>query len=127
MFRYPDLEVVVSELDYVGFHVKDMGLLSSALARPAASAFGADAYPTFELKAAALVHSIVKNHPMMDGNKRSSWIVLNLFCALNRCTLVATTDEAFDFILGVATDQLDLEGMAAWLSQHLVKVGLKGD
>ena len=127
MTRYLDLEVIVTQLTAEGLIVKDLGLLSSALARPQASAFGADAYPTFELKAAALVHSIVKNHPMMDGNKRSYWFVLMSFCLLNDSMVVATADEAFDFILGVATDKLDLEAMAAWVSQHLVKVGLNGD
>lgn len=127
MYRYLDLEVIVANLKAEGFIIKDLGLLSSALERPRASAFGEDAYPTFELKAAALVHSIVKNHPMMDGNKRSSWFILNSFCLLNDAIVDCTIDEAFDFILGVATDRLDLEAMAAWLASHLVKVGLNGD
>ena len=127
MTNFPDLEVVLAELDYLGLRIKDVGLLASALSRPQASAFGADAYPDFELKAAALLHSMIKNHPMIDGNKRAAWIVLNFFCALNDYDIVVGQDDAFAFIIGVATDQRDLPAMAAWLAQHLVKVGLNGD
>jgi death on curing protein len=116
---YIDPEVLLAQLTRVGFMVRDPGLLLSALARPETSLFGSDAYPTLSLKAAALMDSIVNNHPMMDGNKRSSWLAANIFLELNGFELVATTDDAFDFILTIATGDADLERIAGWIEHHL--------
>ena len=119
MTLYPDPEIVIAQLTRVGFFVRDSGLLLSSLARPATSLFGEDAYATLALKTAALMDSIVNNHPMMDGNKRSSWFVANFFVELNGYEIVATEDEAFAFILSIATGNQPLEDAAAWLESHL--------
>ena len=68
MIVYLNLEVISSQLVQVGFFIKDIGLLDSALARPKTSLYGEDAYKTLELKGAALMHSIIKNHPMIDSS-----------------------------------------------------------
>lgn len=120
MFRYLDTEVLIKYLQLEGFHVKDAGLLDAALNRPRASVFGEDAYPTLALKAAAQTQSIIKNHPMVDGNKRSAWFALNSFLAWNQCLIVATNEESFDFVIAVATDLYDLGEMASWIDQRLV-------
>ena len=60
--------------------VRDLGLIDSAVARPRSSAFGEDAYPTIELKAAALLHSLAANHGLVDGNKRLAWLSTTVFC-----------------------------------------------
>lgn len=117
--RYLSLGVMVKYLTHVGFMVRDLGLLDAALSRPKTRLFGNDAYPTLELKAASLMHSLVKNHALMDGNKRSSWFALNAFLLLNGFELDVTESEAFEFILSVATDGVDLDGMASWISSHL--------
>ena len=117
--RYLSLGVLVKYLTQVGFVVRDVGLLDAALARPRARLFGSDAYPTLELKAASLMHSLVKNHALADGNKRSSWFALNAFLLLNGFELVVSESAAFEFILGVANDDLDLQEMASWISSHL--------
>jgi death-on-curing protein len=111
-------EVLISQ----GFMIKDSGLLDSAVNRPRASVFGTDAYATLELKAAAMTQSIIKNHPMIDGNKRSAWIALNYFLVLNGSTLAVSQEQAFDFVIGVATDLLSLEDMATWISAHRVSL-----
>jgi death-on-curing protein len=116
---YIDPEILLAQLTRVGFLVRDPGLLLSALARPETSLFGTDAYPTLPLKTAALMDSIINNHPMMDGNKRSSWFAANIFVELNGFELVAGTDEAFDFVLSVATGEAELETIAAWIGEHL--------
>jgi death-on-curing protein len=118
MIIYLNLEVLSSQLVQVGFHIKDIGLLDSALARSKTSLFGEDAYQTLELKGAALMHSIIKNHPMIDGNKRSSWIALNSFFEINGKTINADTEDAFEFVLAVATDAINLEQMASWIKDH---------
>jgi death-on-curing protein len=117
--KYLELETSVKQLTRVGFVVRDIGLLEGALSRPRASVFGEDAYQTLELKAAALMHSVVKNHALVDGNKRSSWFLLNNFVELNGFLIVSAQREAFDFILAVATDELNLEQMAEWISDRL--------
>ena len=119
MTLYPDPEIVIAQLTRVGFFVRDSGLLLSSLARPATSLFGEDAYATLALKTAALMDSIVNNHPMTDGNKRSSWFVANFFVELNGYEIVATEDEAFAFILSIATGNQPLEDVALWLESHL--------
>lgn len=122
MFRYLDTEVLIKYLQLEGFYVKDAGLLDAALNRPRASVFGEDAYPTLALKAAAQTQLIIKNHPMVDGNKRSSWYALNGFMALNHHLMVATQDEVFDFVIAVATDLYDLDETARWIENHMVSI-----
>lgn len=93
--------------------VRDIGLLESAVARPRASAFGADAYPTLHDKAAALLHSIVRNHALVDGNKRLGLAAVIAFYGLNGRRLTMTNDEAYDFVIAVASGELvDVTEMA---------------
>lgn len=87
--------------------LRDAGLLESALARPRASAFGADAYPDLESKAAALVHSLARNHALVDGNKRLALSGLIAFLGLNARRLTWTNDEAYDVIVAIASGELD--------------------
>lgn len=96
--------------------VRDPGLLDSAAARPRASVFGEDAYPTLELKAAALLHSIARNHALVDGNRRLAWFATTSFLALNRLDLDMSDDEAFDLVIAVAEGRLDVEPIAEALS-----------
>ena len=86
--------------------VRDVGLLESAAARPQASAFGADAYPTLHEKAAALLHSIVRNHALVDGNKRLGLAAVIAFLGLNGYRLTMTNDEAYDFVMAVASAEM---------------------
>ena len=87
--------------------VRDVGLLESALARPQASAFGEDAYPTIHEKAAALLHSIARNHALVDGNKRLALAATIAFYGMNGMRLRLTNDEAYDLVIDVASGRLD--------------------
>jgi death-on-curing protein len=87
--------------------VRDYGLLESAAARPRASAFGADVYPTIDDKAAALVHSLARNHALVDGNKRLALAGLIAFYGVNGLRLTFSNDRAYDFIIEIATGALD--------------------
>ena len=117
--QYLSLEDALQQIAIAGFYVKDAGLLDSALARPQTSVFGEDAYPTLEVKAAAMTHSVIKNHPMVDGNKRTSWFLLNAFLYINGDLLEMSTEEGLEFTLGVATDQLSLEQAAEKIRSHM--------
>jgi len=83
--------------------VRDYGLLESALARPRASVFGQDAYPDLHLKAAALMHSLARNHALVDGNKRLAWTACRTLLAINGQWISAPEDHRFAFVIRVAT------------------------
>jgi death-on-curing protein len=87
--------------------VRDIGLLEAAIHRPRASVFGQDAYPDPFTKAAALLHSLARNHPLVDGNKRLAWLATYVFCAKNGIELDPSDDEAYDLVVSVADGSLD--------------------
>jgi death-on-curing protein len=82
--------------------IRDIGLLQAAAARPQASAFGEEAYPSIDMKAAALLQTIVAGHPLVDGNKRLGWVAVRLFYGLNGLELRPPANDAFDLIVSVA-------------------------
>lgn len=86
--------------------VRDVGLLDSAGSRPRSSAFGADAYPTIPEKAAALLHSLAANHPLVDGNKRLAWLATVVFLDLNGFATDLSDDAAFALVMEAAAGRL---------------------
>ena len=97
--------------------VRDYGLLEAALARPQATAFGQDAYPGMDAKAAALLHSLVKNHALLDGNERLALAATIAFYGLNGRRLTLSNDEAYELIMDVAAGKLDsVDDIAAILA-----------
>ena len=95
--------------------VRDHGLLDSALARPAATVFGQDAYPTLGEKAAALMHSLAGNHALVDGNKRLALGCTLAFLGMNGQRLLLTNDEAYHLVMDVARGRADVPQIAARL------------
>ena len=98
--------------------VRDVGLLDSAVARPATTLLGDDAYPDLWTKAAALLQSLVGNHALIDGNKRLGWTATFVFVALNSDVDVASVDldGAYDLVIDVASDSsLTVDAIAARL------------
>ena len=96
--------------------IRDVGLLGSAAARPQTSAFGEDAYPDIWTKAAALLQSIVKNHPLVDGNKRLGWLAAAVFLELNgiEATSIAN-DDVYDLVMSVASGDHEVDEIAQML------------
>ena len=97
--------------------VQDIGLLDSAAHRPRASFFGRDAYEDLDLKAGALLESIVGNHPLVDGNKRLGWLAVVVFYGLNGTELDAPDNAAYDMVIAVASGRIDHRGAAALLAR----------
>lgn len=96
--------------------VRDLGLLSAAVARPRASAFGDDAYPEIWSKAAALLHSLVKNHALVDGNKRLGWLACAVFLDLNGIDpTTASNDDVFNLVMRAAAEPVEVPEIAAEL------------
>jgi death-on-curing protein len=100
------------------YAVRDYGLLEAALARPRATAFGKDAYPDLDTKAAALMHSIARNHALIDGNKRLTLAAAIAFCGLNGRRLTLTNDEAYGLVTSIDIGQLDTADAIAAVLQH---------
>lgn len=96
--------------------VRDLGLLDSSCARPRSTAFGPDAYPRLEDKAAALLHSLARNHALVDGNKRLAWLATVVFLDLNGRTVELGDDDAFALVMAVAEGSLDVAEIAARLT-----------
>ena len=116
--EYLDVEDLLTLTTMLGAGpVRDVGLLDSAAARPRSSVFGEDAYPTIELKAAALVHSICRNHALVDGNKRLALVAVVTFLRLNGQPFTLSQDQAFDLIMRVAEGSADVPAIAEVLVQ----------
>ena len=88
-------------------YVSDTLLLQSALERPAATQLGRDANTDINYNGAAMLHSLVRNHALLDGNKRTGWILCVLFFALNGHGERYEEDAMFDFILAVAAGEIE--------------------
>lgn len=98
--------------------IRDIGLLGSAVARPQTTAFGDDAYPDIWTKAAALLQSIVKNHALVDGNKRLGWLTTAVFLEINGIPISrASNDDVYDLVIEVAASQPTVDMIADRLRQ----------
>lgn len=118
MIKYLALEDVLYLAARIGEpHPRDLGLVASAVARPRTTAFGDDAYPDVHAKAAALLHSLARNHAFVDGNKRISWLAAGAFYWANGFELDAPDDPAYALVIAVATGSLEVPEIAATLAR----------
>ncbi|MXV90324.1 MAG: type II toxin-antitoxin system death-on-curing family toxin [Acidimicrobiia bacterium] len=98
--------------------IRDVGLLTAAAARPQGSAFGSDAYPDIWTKAAALLHSVVNNHALIDGNKRLGWLATAVFLELNGASVAAApNDDVYELVMRVAAEETSVEEIADLLRE----------
>ena len=105
--------------------IRDVGLLGSAAARPQTSVMGADAYPDLWQKAAALLQSLVENHPLVDGNKRLGWLATAVFLEINEVDVtVIPNDEVYDLVMSVASGQSEIGDLASGLEELVKKHSL---
>lgn len=98
--------------------LRDLGLLESAVLRPQATFGSKDLYPTLNIKAAALVHSLLLNHVFADGNKRTATISMVEFLVLNKKKFKASNKEIVDFALWVENKKPTIEQIADWIKKH---------
>ncbi len=109
------LEIASGIID--DMRVRDIGLLESAIARPATYVFGVETYPSFAEKVAALMHAIARNRALIDGNKRLAWSAGRIFCLWNHRDISLDTDAAESLILSMATGSLDVRDAAQLLER----------
>ena len=98
--------------------VRDYNLLDSALETPFQSFGGDELYPTIQAKAARLGYGLIKNHCMIDGNKRIGTHAMLVFLALNGIELKYTQKELYETILDVAAGNMEYEGLLQWVLDH---------
>lgn len=116
MTTYLHLRDLLTIIDEYGLQaVRDVGLLDSASHRPQTTVFGDDAYLTLDEKAAVLLESIVRNDPLVDGNKRLGWLVAYVFYGCNGVELTPPLDDAYDLVIGVAAGDVDYHRAAELL------------
>ena len=102
--------------------LRDPGGLESAVAQPKASFGGEELYPTLGEKAAALGHSLIQNHPFVDGNKRVGHAAMEVFLLLNGDEIEANVEEQESAIIGVASGRMSRIELSEWLAKHLVEL-----
>lgn len=95
--------------------VRDAGLLASAVERPRMTVFGDDAYADLETKAAALFHSLVRNHGLVEGNEQLAWSATRVFCLLNGADVAAPVEETQAMVLATAAGDVDVTEITAWV------------
>ena len=117
--RYIDIEDVAALTAQLGIGpIRDVGLIESSLHRPRAVVFGMETYPDLLEKAAALLHSLARNHALFDGNERIAWASMVLFLRLNDLRVSAHTRQNLEFMLACARGDLELDQMTEWLREH---------
>ena len=103
------------------YGLRNTGALQSALAQPRMTFGGQELYPTIVEKASALGFSLIKNHPFVDGNKRTGHAAIEVFLLLNGYELQADVDEQERVILQVAANEMDRDSFTAWLRTRVVR------
>jgi len=95
--------------------LRDKGSLESAINRPFATFDGVDLYTNIFEKAAALLESILINHPFVDGNKRTGWVLMRALLLSEKIEVVAQEDRKYDFTIQVAEGKLNTDQISAWI------------
>jgi death-on-curing protein len=116
LLTFEDALAVLDEMHLV---LADPGLLASAVARPASTVFGEDAYPDLITKDAALLESVVRNHALVDGNKRAGWALAMVTLWLNDYELDYDEGEAFVMVMSVAEGTSRLAEITQWLADRV--------
>ncbi len=97
--------------------LRDLGLLDAAVMRPQSSAFGADAFPSLHDKAAALLHGLARNHPFVDGNKRTAWSATAVIYLVNGYSVPVQANDVVSLMLDAAEGRSDVADIAATLRE----------
>ena len=98
--------------------IRDIGGLESAIARPFQTFAETDLYPTCFEKAAAIGESIIMNHPFLDGNKRTGYVLMELLLRIEGVRITASDDSLYAFVISISTGELKFDQIVAWLKEN---------
>lgn len=98
--------------------LRDLGGLESALARPFQTFGGEDLYPDFFTKAAAIGESIIINHPFVDGNKRTGYVLMETILRFGNIKITAPNDELYKFVISISTGEISFDKIVKWLKEN---------
>ncbi|GAB3937198.1 type II toxin-antitoxin system death-on-curing family toxin [Larkinella terrae] len=98
--------------------VRDESIMLSAIARPYSGFGDTEFYPTPIEKAAAIIESIVKNHPFVDGNKRTGYVLMEIMLRTNNLFISASQEERYSFVIQIATGELNYDGIVSWIKKN---------
>ena len=101
--------------------VRDMRGLDSALKRPYATFGKKELYPTPIEKAAAIIESIIINHPFLDGNKRLGYVLMRLLLLEQHYDIIASNSEKYSFVLSISEGELSFEDICTWIQKHIME------
>lgn len=101
--------------------VRDEGLLKSAIERPFGGFGENEFYKTPEEKAGAILESMAKNHPFLDGNKRTGYVLMRLILMQFGKDIQATQDEKYDFVMSIASGQIDFQAIVRWIKRNTIE------
>jgi death-on-curing protein len=101
--------------------MRDEGALQSAVSRPYQTFDGEELYKTTVEKAAALIESLVKNHPFIDGNKRTGYVSMRILLRKNQKDVKATEEEKYEFVINIANGKSEYEEIKQWIEEKLAK------
>ena len=111
----------LSIIKYGGSHgIRDEGLMESAIARPYQTFGGEDLYPTVFEKAAAIVESIIINHPFVDGNKRTGYLAMLAILGESKVEINVSNDDIYTFVIQISTGEAKFEQIVEWLKQNTI-------
>ena len=116
-----DLHKTLIELFGGLIGIRDLESLKSAISRPFQTFENKDLYPSTIQKAAALIESIVSNHPFIDGNKRTGYVTMRIFLISNGFDIKASQDEKYQFVIAIASGKLKLDKINEWLEEHIIE------
>ncbi len=102
------------------YGVRDNGLLESAIQRPYSTFDSQELYPSKIHKAAAIIESIVKNHPFSDGNKRTGYVLMRLMLLKSKLDIKATESDKYEFVIKIAEGKLDFDEIILWIENRII-------
>jgi len=102
--------------------VRDLNLLKSALARPFQTFDKKDLYKTPSEKAAAIIESLVTNHPFIDGNKRIGWVLMRLYLMEVGLDIKASQESRYEFVISIASNKLPFQEIVDWIDRYVLQI-----
>lgn len=115
-----EIHALIIEFTKGNFGLRDLGRLESVIATQTQNIFDEELYPSIINKAAAMIRSIIADHPFVDGNKRTAMLAGLTLLEMNKIKLTITSEELEDFAIKTAINHLDVTKISNWIQEHII-------